>query len=323
VPRFTVLLPVHRPPAMLPYAIETVLDQTLADLELFVICDGAPETTVARAQEYAARDSRVTVLAFPKGERHGEAHRHRALGRAGGEFVAHICDDDLWFPDHLAELARLLSAVDFGHVLHTQVRSDGGVEALPADLEDPLLREQFLGEAYNRFGPTFAGYRLDTYRRLPEGWAPAPPTTATDLHMWRKFLRCAGLRHGTRMAITAIHFPTPGREHMSLEDRARENHLWLTRLRETREREMVVHMAWRSIVDQALRAEREQVRLIGLHSAARDELARFTATRHELEATLRAVLQSRSWRLTAPLRAGLAAARRLRPARGRNGPAPP
>ena len=40
---------------------------------------------------------------FPKGDRHGEAHRHAALAEARGELVAHICDDDLWFPEHLAE----------------------------------------------------------------------------------------------------------------------------------------------------------------------------------------------------------------------------
>jgi hypothetical protein len=43
--------------------------QSLADLELLVICDGAPEATVACAQAYAARDPRTTVLAIPRGER--------------------------------------------------------------------------------------------------------------------------------------------------------------------------------------------------------------------------------------------------------------
>jgi glycosyl transferase family 2 len=338
VPRFTVLLPVHRPPATLPYAIQTVLAQTLGDLELFVICDGAPETTIGCAEEYAARDSRVTVLAYPKGERVGEAYRHLALGRAGSDYVAQISDDDLWFPEHLAELAVLLGAVDFGHAVHTQVRPDGAIEALPPNLEDPALRDQLLRDnTLNRFGPTFAGYRLDAYRRLPEGWAPAPQTVQTDLHMWRKFLRCPGLHYGARMAITALHFPTRERGHMSLEERAHENQRWHARVRDPHERNMIVQMAWRSLVGRTLRLERECVRITGLHAAARAELARLTEARAEaidelnrtaaanrrMETTLRAVLHSKSWRMTAPLRAVLTVAQRLRPKPPTNDPAAP
>jgi glycosyl transferase family 2 len=316
MPRFTVLLPVHRHPAMLPYAIETVLAQNLADLELFVICDGAPGTTVACAQEYAARDARTTVLVFPKGERQGEAYRHLALARAKGEYVAHISDDDLWFPNHLEQLEKLLQTVDFGHVIHVTIHPDGRVEALPADLADPDLRHRFLDEIFNQFGLTFGGYRLDAYRGLPEGWAPAPPSIPTDLHMWRKFLRCPGLRYGTHMGVTAVHFPAPERSHMSLEDRARENCGWHTRLLDAHEREGLALMAWRSIMVQALRSGRPYAALSALH-------ARVSADHRRLEATLGQILQSKSWRLTGPLRASLAVARRLGSARRRRHRAEP
>src|SRR5215212_6860014 len=108
-PLFTVLLPVTRPPLLLPCAIESVLEQAIGDFDLCVICDGAPPETVACAEEYARRDPRVKVLVFPKGERHGEAHRHTALSDSAARYVAHITDDDLWFPDHLAEMEKLLS----------------------------------------------------------------------------------------------------------------------------------------------------------------------------------------------------------------------
>ncbi len=41
-PLFTVLLPVIRPPALLPYAIESVLAQSERDFVLCVIGDGPP-----------------------------------------------------------------------------------------------------------------------------------------------------------------------------------------------------------------------------------------------------------------------------------------
>jgi hypothetical protein len=51
-PDFTVLLPVHRPPTLLPYATETVLAQSLPNFESFIICDGASEETVACARDF-------------------------------------------------------------------------------------------------------------------------------------------------------------------------------------------------------------------------------------------------------------------------------
>ena len=45
---------------------------------------------------------------------------------------------------------------------------------LPSDLAIMEFRQRFLDEKFNRFGYSVSGYRLDAYRRLPEGWAPGP-----------------------------------------------------------------------------------------------------------------------------------------------------
>jgi hypothetical protein len=81
-PRFTILLAINRPPAFLPFAIESVLAQTVKEFELFVVCDGAP---VHCAREYSGRDPRIKVFDFPKGERLGEGHLHSALMAAASQ----------------------------------------------------------------------------------------------------------------------------------------------------------------------------------------------------------------------------------------------
>ncbi|MFX5574594.1 glycosyltransferase, partial [Acinetobacter baumannii] len=73
-----ILLPVP-PPDLIPFAIDSVLGQTRRDFEPFIICDGAPDTTVAAVAAAAARAGPIQVLSHPQGERHGEAYRHRAL----------------------------------------------------------------------------------------------------------------------------------------------------------------------------------------------------------------------------------------------------
>ena len=221
-PTFTVLLPVHRGPELLELSVESVLAQWRTDLELLVVCDGAPSETVAVAEEAAARDERVRVLVFEKGERHGEAHRHTALQEAKGAYVAQIADDDLWLPDHLDELGRLLERVDFGGTLFSYIDPGDTIVAVPDDLADAEVRSRMCAERYNVLSPTCAGYRLAAYRSLAEGWSPAPHDVWTDLFMWRKFLRRHDLRAETAYAVTAIHLPASLREGWTVAERRAE-----------------------------------------------------------------------------------------------------
>jgi glycosyltransferase involved in cell wall biosynthesis len=222
-PLFTILLPVHRPPHLLPFAIDSVLAQSEPNFDLIVVCDGAPRDTIDCARAYAARDRRVTVRAFDKGERHGEAHRHTALAAATSRFVAQIGDDDLWFPDHLAELALLLDKVDFGNLLQVDLSPHGAVDIHIGDLANPEIRRRMCEQAWNFFGPSCAGYRLSAYRCLPIGWSPAPPDVWTDLHMWRKFLQRQDLTFGTRFSVQGVKLSAGTRGDMPLDDRAAEH----------------------------------------------------------------------------------------------------
>jgi glycosyltransferase involved in cell wall biosynthesis len=286
-PNFTILLPVFGPPNLLPFAIESVLAQTVAEFELFVVSDGAPPETIDCANEFARRDPRVKVFIFSKGARIGEANWHAALGSASGRYVAHLEDDDLWFPNHLEELEKLLLTVDFGHTIYVRAHSDGQIEALPADLGIAEFRERMLAEHFNRIGYSVCGYRLDAYRRLPDGWVPAPPTIWPDLYMWRKFLRMHDFSFGTRMVITAVGLPAHFREHMSSEARIRESRAWLQRVLDASERAEFVKAAWRSIVRKNLDYElKVQPELTTARDELWGELSRMTASRDELHGEL-------------------------------------
>ena len=230
-PRFTILLPIHRPPVLLPYAVESVIGQSEADWELFIICDGAPQATVEAAHALAARDPRIQACAFEKGERFGEAHRHLVLQQARGAFVAQIADDDLWLRHHLRELATLLATVEFGNLIPVQVYPDKPWTHSHYRLDDPAVRERMRRDAFNFFGPSDVGYRLSTYRRLPVGWAPAPKDVWSDLHMWRKFLALQPLAAGSRQTIQTVHMADALRGGMSLAEREAETARWMERIR--------------------------------------------------------------------------------------------
>jgi glycosyltransferase involved in cell wall biosynthesis len=338
---FSVLLPITRPPILLPFAIESVLDQNLSDFELLVICDGAPPETAACATAYAERDTRVKVYVFPKGVRHGEEYRHRVLAEASGRNIVHTSDDDLWLPNHLEEMERLLSVVDFGNLLQVHVRPNGAVEIALGDLGLEEIRQRMMNDRYNFFGLSVAGYRLEAYRQLPEGWAAAPPDIWTDLFMWRKFLAVDGATFGTRAAVTALHFATPERHDATLEERRNESSEFLKRIRDPFSRNEIVEAAWHSLLARALESadvtanflaeqiqmklaidnlQADNARLSTSRSALRQKLTQARISRERLknsQGTLKTKIKrarrrlkhkenvmrrSRSWRLSVPLR---------------------
>lgn len=229
-PAFTILAPINRPPDLLPFAIRSVLGQTRQDFELFIICDGAPPATVAVARAFETEDRRIHAFVHPKGERHGEAYRHLALHAARGRIVCQIGDDDLWFPDHLAEVALLMAEADLGATVPLFLDTEGRPRMHFSDLADPLVRGQMLEGRGNAFGPTPSAYRLATYRRLPVGWSPAPPGMWTDLFMWRKFLELPGIQCATRFVASTLTFPEGLRKDWSLGRRREEIAAWAAQI---------------------------------------------------------------------------------------------
>jgi hypothetical protein len=224
--RFTCLIPTHKNGEVIRTAIDSVLAQTVEDLELFVVCDGAPAETLAIVVEATARDARVRPFLFDKGERHGEAWRHIALQEATGEAVCYLGDDDFWLPDHLAHMEALLADADFAHTRQTIVWPTFEVNGPVNDIADAATRQALAQTRYNYFGPSVTGHRLDAYRRLPQGWAPAPAGLWTDLHMWRKWIAAEDVRFASSMAVTSLHFPRSLRQEQDRHTAVQENAFW-------------------------------------------------------------------------------------------------
>lgn len=245
MPTFTIMLPIVRPPALLPFAVRSVQSQTVTDWELHIILDGAPPETLDMATALAADDARIRVRPFAKGERNGEAHRHAVLGETSGRFIAQIADDDLWFPRHLAELGLLLADHDFGNLPQCEITLDGRPVMLHGNLASAAMRRAMWTRTGNFFGPSCAGYRRTAYERLPIGWSPAPPDVFSDQYMWRKFLAVPDLRVGTRFSIQAVKFEARVRRHMTLEARAIETAAMAERIATADGRSQITERAFR------------------------------------------------------------------------------
>jgi hypothetical protein len=116
-------------------AVDSILGQTLTDLEFIVIDDGSTDGTTEVLASYAARDPRLVVLSNP--ENLGLTRSlNRGLGAAAGRYIARQDADDLSRPERLAQQVAYLEAHPEVGVVGTLTR------AIDAEGR-PLAREAF------------------------------------------------------------------------------------------------------------------------------------------------------------------------------------
>lgn len=216
-----VMIPTFDHGPMIRFAIRSVLDQSRSPDEVLVVGDGAPAATAETVLAMAAEDSRVRWLPYPKGERHGELHRHDVLlHRTSVDAVFYLGDDDVWFPDHLERLVPALEDRDCVFGLDIRVLPDGGMRGRVHDLSRRAYRERLLARD-NRMSLSSFGHRLDAYRRLPHGWRVTPDDVNTDTYMYMQFV-AAGATTTSVLVPTVLHLGTGPRRDMSLAEREAE-----------------------------------------------------------------------------------------------------
>ena len=86
-------------------AVESILNQTLCDLEFIIVDNGSTDRSGKIADEYATRDSRINVIHREKGNI--GSGRNAGLDAAMGEYITFIDDDDYTEPDFLEFLYKL------------------------------------------------------------------------------------------------------------------------------------------------------------------------------------------------------------------------
>ncbi|MCC7359778.1 MAG: glycosyltransferase [Anaerolineales bacterium] len=108
MPSISVILPTYNRAAFLPEAIQSVLSQSLTDLELIVVDDGSTDNTAAVIQPFL-EDVRVRYLPQPNSGRVGQV-RLAGARQARGERLAFLDSDDRYLPTALAAHLRVQAA---------------------------------------------------------------------------------------------------------------------------------------------------------------------------------------------------------------------
>jgi hypothetical protein len=256
----TVPVPPHNHGRLLRLAVESALAQTVQDIEVFIVGDGPTGETEETAPALDQADARVRFFNNPKGERHGELHRHAALQEAAGSIVCYLSDDDLWLPDHVEYLSSLLADHDFAHSLPVFVRPDDTLHVYPGNLENGWWR-RFVLEEGNFIPLQTSGHTMDLYRRLPHGWRPGPEDVWSDVHMWRQTLSVPGCRAVSGTRPTSLHLTSARRTEADADERLAELASWARRVAEPAGREQIRHEVADALAVQLAGARARELRL--------------------------------------------------------------
>ena len=87
IPAISVVIPVWNSGRYFRECLDNVLGQTLRNIEVLIVDDGSSDGSSAVADEYAARDARVTVIHQEESTGAGPA-RNAAMNIARGEYIA-------------------------------------------------------------------------------------------------------------------------------------------------------------------------------------------------------------------------------------------
>jgi len=224
----TIILPTtaDRGP-VLKYAVESVLQQTEQDWELFIIGDGVNDSTRDFSKSLAESDPRISYFDFPKDGSRGELNRHQLLtNEAKGEVVCYLCDRDLYLENHIELMCRALQSCDIVNSMLTLQRDDGRIKLLrsPEISLTPEVRARKARDMKMVLIPlSMVAHRLDAYKKLPHGWRITPSGLFTDSYMWQQFYACDWVRVSIIWSPTVVYLKRGNFPGLSSRERAEES----------------------------------------------------------------------------------------------------
>lgn len=153
----SVVIPVYKVEEYLARCVDSVLSQTLQDLQIILVDDGSPDSCPQLCDDYAAQDPRIQVIHKKNG---GLASaRNAGMAVAEGKWLFFLDSDDWLEPDGLENLLAVGEQYQVDFVRYRAIRSGWpGLEPHAPCMVEPVRelrrgyysRHQILEEVYPR-----------------------------------------------------------------------------------------------------------------------------------------------------------------------------
>ena len=160
-PKISVIIPVYNAEPYLHECLDSVIRQTVKDIEIICVDDGSTDGSVQILNEYAAQDARITVI--KQNNLHAGIARNAGIAIAKGEYLHFIdADDCLYCNDVYERLYRVAAEQNFCNIIRCKATAFDDAtgnyihnewyerDNLPADLNNvfinPLRQIEIIGK---------------------------------------------------------------------------------------------------------------------------------------------------------------------------------
>jgi glycosyltransferase involved in cell wall biosynthesis len=96
----SVIIPTHNRVKLLRRAVQSVLAQSMQDIEVIIVNDASTDDTEYYLLNLVKTDARVQFISNPQSQG-GSQSRNSGIAASKGEWIAFLDDDDTWLPEKL------------------------------------------------------------------------------------------------------------------------------------------------------------------------------------------------------------------------------
>lgn len=140
-PKVTVVIPVWNPGPGITRCIESLRNQTLADIEMIFVDDGGTDASMEMVRLSAAEDPRIRIIENEENIGAGPS-RNKGIEAAIGEYLSFVDPDDYVMPDFL-ELLYTEARKHFFDIVKgsvTYIKEDGSTFVRDRELNAQILK---------------------------------------------------------------------------------------------------------------------------------------------------------------------------------------
>ena len=108
MPKVSIIIPIYNVDSFLKECLDSVISQTLKDIEIICINDASTDTSLSIIEDYARIDDRIKMISYTYNKSASQARKDGAL-LAEGEYILFLDGDDYLEPNTCEELYGIIS----------------------------------------------------------------------------------------------------------------------------------------------------------------------------------------------------------------------
>lgn len=161
--KVSLILPIYNVSQYLRECLDSVVGQTLKEIEIICVNDGSTDDSLDIINEYAAKDERIVVITGPNGG-YGKA-MNKGLERATGEYIGIVEPDDYVVLEMYEELYETAKKYDLDFVkadFYRFTRDENGKENLKYEYIDKT-KIRYGELLFPKYQPSCIRFMLNTW----------------------------------------------------------------------------------------------------------------------------------------------------------------